>query len=406
MTLFSEKNTTAGSDNYTSTIDVMLKRHSLNYELYVYDPIFTRRYSPHFIDLEEKLGKEFIDTLSYDAFQISSCENKWPIFLKYKVLYSNIIYLNKYHKEIPKTWDELIETGEYILKKEREENNNKELIGYNGLFPYETFQSDENFNVLQLMNGNILFSSYWDAIPTPTYKISPLPGKNKGVSGSCLGGFNIGISKYVPDENIEAAIEVLKFFMSEEIQKDIAIKYGVISPLKKIYDDKELCEIVDCEYVKSLQEWTAKATHNDMKSLAFLMGMDGILFLVYIIFNVTLLKDFFVTNLLNITIILLFSLSNHFYLFIIRILLTDNPAMRTDEEKIVDRLLKYNNPTSYINNSIISSVDMNCPTFKSDNGMESEKVKSTYNSGLSSNTQKNTISPSLNLDISTNGKIF
>jgi len=57
------------------------------------------------------------------------------LFIKYKVLYSNTIYLDKYKKPIPKTWDELIETGEYILKREREEYNNVDLVGYNGLFP-------------------------------------------------------------------------------------------------------------------------------------------------------------------------------------------------------------------------------------------------------------------------------
>jgi len=47
-------------------------------------------------------------------------------------LYSNINLLNKYGKPIPKTWNEVIEIGEYILQKEREENPETELIGYNG----------------------------------------------------------------------------------------------------------------------------------------------------------------------------------------------------------------------------------------------------------------------------------
>jgi len=41
--------------------------------------------------------------------------------------------LNKYEKEIPKTWDELINTGKFILENERK-NGNEDLIGYNGLF--------------------------------------------------------------------------------------------------------------------------------------------------------------------------------------------------------------------------------------------------------------------------------
>jgi len=42
--------------------------------------------------------------------------------------------LEKYGKSIPKTWNELLETGEYILNEERKKNNNDISI-YNGLFP-------------------------------------------------------------------------------------------------------------------------------------------------------------------------------------------------------------------------------------------------------------------------------
>ena len=50
------------------------------------------------------------------------------------MLFSNENYLKKYGKESPTTWDELIETSEYIMKEEKEKNNNQ-IIGYNGLFP-------------------------------------------------------------------------------------------------------------------------------------------------------------------------------------------------------------------------------------------------------------------------------
>jgi len=42
--------------------------------------------------------------------------------------------LNKYGKEIPRTWDELIDTARSIIKSEKEENPNIDLIGYNGHF--------------------------------------------------------------------------------------------------------------------------------------------------------------------------------------------------------------------------------------------------------------------------------
>eukprot|EP00833_Pecoramyces_ruminatium_P016536 jgi/Orpsp1_1/1190568/evm.model.d7180000079818.1 len=56
-----------------------------------------------------------------------------PISIDIDALYSNINLLSKYNKEIPKTWDELLETASYILNEEKKKNNT-DLIGYNGLF--------------------------------------------------------------------------------------------------------------------------------------------------------------------------------------------------------------------------------------------------------------------------------
>jgi len=44
-----------------------------------------------------------------------------------------MVLLEKYGKPIPKTWDEMLETGKYILQQERLNNTN--IVGYNGYFP-------------------------------------------------------------------------------------------------------------------------------------------------------------------------------------------------------------------------------------------------------------------------------
>jgi len=54
------------------------------------------------------------------------------MFASFEVLYSNTTILNKYNKQAPKTWDELLETCKYIL--DREKDINPDLICYNGLF--------------------------------------------------------------------------------------------------------------------------------------------------------------------------------------------------------------------------------------------------------------------------------
>jgi len=54
--------------------------------------------------------------------------------LSYSVLYYNYELLKKYNKRPPKTWNELIETGKFILSEERKLNINTNLRVYNGQF--------------------------------------------------------------------------------------------------------------------------------------------------------------------------------------------------------------------------------------------------------------------------------
>jgi len=69
------------------------------------------------------------------------CKFIKPVLLKHIILYINMKYLNKYGKEIPTTWDELIDTGMDILNEERKLNNT-DLVGYCGYFPsYYLFYS-------------------------------------------------------------------------------------------------------------------------------------------------------------------------------------------------------------------------------------------------------------------------
>jgi len=46
-------------------------------------------------------------------------------------LFSNQELLLKYNKEVPKTWDELMNTSKYIYEEEKKLNNT--IIRYNGL---------------------------------------------------------------------------------------------------------------------------------------------------------------------------------------------------------------------------------------------------------------------------------
>jgi len=51
----------------------------------------------------------------------------------FTILYSNKKLLNKYKKPIPKTWEELYNTTNYIVEEEKKLNHTS-LLGFTGLF--------------------------------------------------------------------------------------------------------------------------------------------------------------------------------------------------------------------------------------------------------------------------------
>jgi len=54
-----------------------------------------------------------------------------PVDVNLSTLFSNRELLEKYNKDVPKTWDELMSTGRYIVEEEKKLNNT--VIIYNGL---------------------------------------------------------------------------------------------------------------------------------------------------------------------------------------------------------------------------------------------------------------------------------
>jgi len=62
-----------------------------------------------------------------------------PLNINFGVLYSNKKLLDKYYKNPPTTWDELLETGKYILEQEKNNYNNTSIIGYVGHMPGKSY---------------------------------------------------------------------------------------------------------------------------------------------------------------------------------------------------------------------------------------------------------------------------
>jgi len=303
LTLLTPQNATSEVHNTGYFMDSLLEKGSDKYDLYFYYGSYSKRYGPHLIDLRQYIPDEHISMYDSNILDENcSFEDKLvglPISIDIGVLYSNQILLSKYGKQIPKTWDQVIETGSFILQKEKEENNN-DLIGYNGLMnesngmvsahefihsfresndaPHpeilsektetaletfkrlkdeissdDTFQSGDEFTIEKLLNGRAIFLKFWYMKHIPIYVTSALPGEKEGVSGSVIYGNNIGICRYIKEENIEAAAKVIQFLTSREVQKNVIINNDLYSGINDLYMDEEVCEKIECNIIMDVQ---------------------------------------------------------------------------------------------------------------------------------------------------------
>ena len=216
------------------------------------------------------------------------------------MLYYRKDLLEKYNKNVPMTWDELVETSIYIM--EREDNikgfgaswdefegltaNALEYIwSFGGSIFSDTHSQQVNINTKEsidalsfmvdmihkhkitsneitvyssgdvresFFNGDIIFmrdwSSGWELSQDAQNSevvgkvgISELPlGDMKGNNYTTLGGWQVMVSSF--SNKKEAAIEFAKYRTSEEAQKVGALKMSHLPSIKKLYNDSEINE--------------------------------------------------------------------------------------------------------------------------------------------------------------------
>jgi len=281
-------------NDYYSIFEVLLKKKNSrkSYEIFFYENYYKSKFGENLMDLKGLIPEDHINM--FDPNIISgTCYFKdkligIPLTQFYSVLFSNVKLLNQYNKPIPKTWDELIKTSKYILKQERL-NNNTELIGYNGEFDstqqgifslYEfiyscrdsvnatypepkdptfiyalkklkelkeaassdkIFQSDQVYTNIKLIDGKALFLKNWITLANENYQISNMPGSKDGISSSIITGINIGINKHIPSSKLNAAVEVIKYMTSKEVQKEYLKKGQIFTSIPSLWYDKDVC---------------------------------------------------------------------------------------------------------------------------------------------------------------------
>jgi len=300
LTIFSSSNSTVLKNGDSVTLQSLLANKSTKYDIYLFFFSDTASINEHLLDLNEYISPEITDMYYSDVFN-RTCfyDNRlvgFPLTRSYIALYSNKELLNKYEKPIPKTWEDLLETAEYIEGEEKR-NNNTNYISLTGHYKndkeglksffevlysyrksielyYPDLKSQEAIEALEmykrivniaisegysyilgkLESGEALFIKYNGYIDKyPLYKMSILPGWKDGISSSSIGGTDVGITKYIDENKKKAAIKVLEFWLSKEEQKRMVINKGSISGIKELYYDDEVCSKLDCDLYRNLQ---------------------------------------------------------------------------------------------------------------------------------------------------------
>jgi len=289
-------------ENYGTFVDSYLVKKSQKYDIYFYYSNYSKKYGEHFLNLREYLPKEYINGFDKRLLEetCSSYDNKLislPLFLYVCVLFSNQDLLSKYNKNVPETWDELINISRYIYEEEKKLNNT--IIRYNGLFndysgamslyevigsfresnssPQPEITSKTTIEALKMIKemkneigedifrapdditmnslfftGEALFLRYFYNFHLPVYKASALPGRKKGVSGTIVIPNNFAVNNYIDEERKLAAIEFMKFMALKETQKKYIINNSMFSGIMELYDDEEVCSVIECDIIKNV----------------------------------------------------------------------------------------------------------------------------------------------------------
>ncbi|MBX5194118.1 ABC transporter substrate-binding protein [Rhizobium sp. NZLR10] len=270
-------------------------------DVYQTDVIWAPQLADQFIDLKEAtkdvVGQFFPSIIASQT--VNGRLVALPLFTDAPALFYRKDLLDKYGKQPPKTWDEMAATAKEVQDKERQAGQ-KDLWGYvfqgnsyegltcnalewvkssGGGQVVETdgtisinnekaaaalerakgwigtisppgvlaYQEEESRGVWQ--TGNAVFMRNWpyayslgngaDSAVKGKFDVMTLPVAAAGDKpSSTLGGWNLAVSKY--SEKQEAAIALVKFLASKEVQKARAVELSNLPTLTDLYDDKDV----------------------------------------------------------------------------------------------------------------------------------------------------------------------
>jgi trehalose/maltose transport system substrate-binding protein len=271
-------------------------------DVYQTDVIWAPQLADQFLDLTEA-AKDVVGQHFPSIIESQTVNGKLvalPAFTDAPALFYRKDLLDKYGKEVPKTWSELAATAKEIQDGERAAGNadmqgfvfqgnayegltcdalewvksygGGQIIEADGSISINnpqavaaleeakswigtiapqgvlSYQEEESRGVWQL--GNSVFMRNWpyayalgngaDSAVKGKFDVAPLPaGEGADArSAATLGGWNVAVSKY--SKNPDEAIKLALFLSSVEVQKERAINQSNLPTIESLYDDADV----------------------------------------------------------------------------------------------------------------------------------------------------------------------
>jgi multiple sugar transport system substrate-binding protein len=290
------------TDKKLQTINTILQAKGSSMDVFVGDVVWTPIFAgaDWVLPLDEYLTDEEIKEHtpgSMAAYKYNNNVYGIPFFTDGGMLYYRKDLLKKYNKEVPATWNELVETTKYIIEQEKNPN----LYGYAGSWKqYEgvtcnltelvwshggdfldekgniVFNSPETIEAVKLMgdmvikekitppgisnfgsgdvrnlfaNGQLIFSRDWPTFAKKADSMegskvvgnvgyTVLPTVKGGKNYSTLGGWGVMVSNF--SEHKEEAVKFAKFRSSFQIQKQEALGLAHLPTRIALYKDEDV----------------------------------------------------------------------------------------------------------------------------------------------------------------------
>ncbi|MGF1474959.1 MAG: ABC transporter substrate-binding protein [Geminicoccaceae bacterium] len=290
-----------------------LSAQNADIDVYRVDVIWAPQLDTHLVDLtdhvQDVIGDHFepiVESQTVEGRLVAL-----PMFTDAPALFYRSDLLEKHGREVPTTWPEMAETAQIVMDAERAEGNDDiwgfvfQGAAYEGLTcdALEWVKSNGGGQIVEAdgeisinnekaaealdmaaswvgtiapegvlsykeedsrgvwQTGNAVFMRNWpyayslsqgeDSAVKGKFDVTTLPvGPSGESSAATLGGWNLAVSNYSPNQ--EAAIEMVKFLASEEIQKDRALRSSKLPTIKSLYEDKDIA--ADAPIIPQWQE--------------------------------------------------------------------------------------------------------------------------------------------------------